>query len=182
MKKWISVALATFCTASFVEAASNPTYVQFIACSIGQDPQQCIKSADMLLEMSKKITKNSLLRCEFYERNEEECKLIPDKYQQTDKEFFNEQIAFSYSNAGIIYNRNNEYKKAVDMFKKAIKYNPNYDLANSNLGVNYFLGEGIAMDKFKAYEHWRISAKQGNEGAQKNLDILCKESPWVCKK
>ncbi|OHE06965.1 MAG: hypothetical protein A2329_02195 [Sulfurimonas sp. RIFOXYB2_FULL_37_5] len=130
MKKWISVALATFCTVSFVEAASleewnrhiseakNPTLKQTLACEreaglILKDPQQCIKAADMLLEVSRKATKNSLLRCElFYGESEEACKLeFPSIYQKTDKEFFNEKISESYFNAGIIYNKSMVYEK-----------------------------------------------------------------------
>lgn len=202
MKKWISVALATFCTVSFAEPmapmtleekekliseAQNPTLKQVFTCEressfINKDPQQCIKAVNMLLAMSKKATKSSLLRCEYYEANEDVCKSFPTIYQKTDKEFFNEKIADSYSNAGVIYNKNMEYKKGFAMYKKAIEYNPNNDMAHFNVGVSYYYGEGVAMDKYKTYKHMSIAAKQGHQGAQKALDILCSESPWACKK
>jgi len=53
--------------------------------------------------------------------------------------------------------------------------------AQSYLGLIYILGEGVKVNKFEAY-NWLIkAAKQGDEEAQNSLDILCKESPWVCK-
>ena len=123
MKKWINVALATFCTVSFVEAMtleemnetiakiSNSTMKQVAICEresnlIYKDSQQCVKVVDMLLEMSKRTTKNSLLRCELHEVSEEICKLNPTVYQKTDKEYFNELIANSYAGAGDIYRKN----------------------------------------------------------------------------
>jgi len=199
MKKWISVALATFCTVGFVEAvtleqmdaaisiAHTPATKQLYICEkegmfIFKDPQQCIKAVDMLLEVSKKATKSSLLRCEFYGVNEGSCKLLfKDTYQKTDKEFFNDFISEAYFNAGIIYDRSMLYEKGVAMYKKAIEYNPNYIDANFNLGVRYYYGEGVAMDKYKTYKHMSIAAKQGHQKAQKALDMLCSENPSVCK-
>ncbi len=199
MKKWISVALATFCTINFVEAATleeinkliivapNPTIKQVHICEresdlIDKDPQQCTKAVDMLLEMSKKATKNSLLRCEFFGVSEENCRLNdPSLYQKTDKEFFNETIAASYSNTGALYGKNMEYKKAFAMYKKAIEYAPNGDIGHLNIGFSYYHGRGVAMDKNKAYYHWNIAAKQGNQQATINLGVLCSESSWACK-
>lgn len=45
----------------------------------------------------------------------------------------------------------------------------------------YYNGKGVKVNKTKAYELWLKEAKQRNSGAQRGLDILCKESPWVCK-
>lgn len=200
MKKWISVALATFCTVSFAEDAAledmdkliseakNPTFKQHIICTreanfiIAGDPQKCVKAGDMLLEMSTKATKNSLLRCEFFGANEEKCKLKhQNAYQMTDKEFFNKYIAFHYNNAGVMYSGRALYEKEFTMYKKALEYNPNDDLAHINLGISYYHGRGVAMDKNKAYYHWNIAAKQGNQQATINLGVLCSESPWACK-
>lgn len=200
MKKLISVALATFCTVSFVGASSleeydksiseakNPTLKQILTCEreanyIYKDPQQCIKAADMVLEMSKKATKNSLLRCEFFGKSEETCKLeFPSIYQKTDKEFFNGVISESYLNAGIMYDKKMIYEKSVAMFEKAIEYGLNNIDVHYNLGLSHYYGRGIAINKHKAYYYWSIAAKQGDQQAQKKLDILCKESPWACKK
>jgi len=72
-------------------------------------------------------------------------------------------------------------------YKSAAKY---YEIATNskiqlsayfNLGVYYYLGKGVKKDKIKAYKYWYHAAKNGNTGAQDNLDILCKESPWACK-
>ncbi len=198
MKKWISVALATFCTVSFAEAmtleeydkviseATNPTIKQVVICEresnfIYKDSQQCIKAIDMLLEMSKRTTKNSLLRCELYGVSEKVCKLNPTVYQKTDKEIFNGLIANSYLGAGDIYRKNEMNKESFAMFKKTIEYEPNHIGANNIVGTGYYFGQGVAMNKIKAYEHWSIAAKQDDQEAQKNLDILCGESPWACK-
>ncbi|OHE11738.1 MAG: hypothetical protein A3J96_08380 [Sulfurimonas sp. RIFOXYC2_FULL_36_7] len=199
MKKWISVALATFCTVSFAEAtileemneyiakAPNPTSKQIVICEreanhIYEDPQQCIKAADMLLEMSKKVTKNSLLRCELRELSEENCKLsFKDTYQMTDEEFFSKFISQSYYNAGIIYDKRMAYENGAAMYKKAIEYNPNNGFAYLNAGIGYYYGRGVVMDKYKAYNHWRIAARQGNKEAHNNLDVLCSKNPSVCK-
>jgi len=67
------------------------------------------------------------------------------------------------------------------MYKKAIEYNPNDDVAHYALGLSYYYGGGVAMDKNKAYYHWNIAAKQGNQQATINLGVLCSESPWACK-
>jgi tetratricopeptide (TPR) repeat protein len=183
MKKWISVALATFCTVSFVEATTlKDTHKQLLICEEEvKDSQQCIKAADMLLEVSKKATKSSLLRCELFGVSEETCKSSPAIYQKTDKEFFNHFISEAYYNAGLRYNRNMEYEKGVAMYKKAIEYNPNAGYAYNNLGISYYHGQGVVMDKIKAYEHYSIAKKHGFQEAQKNLDKLCSESPWACK-
>ena len=37
------------------------------------------------------------------------------------------------------------------------------------------------MNKIEAFNWWMKAAKRGHVDAQKNLDILCKESPWACK-
>ena len=36
-------------------------------------------------------------------------------------------------------------------------------------------------DKINAYKYFLIAARAGCKVAQTHLDILCKESPWVCK-
>jgi TPR repeat protein len=41
--------------------------------------------------------------------------------------------------------------------------------------------QGVIRNKLKAYELWIEAAKIGNPQAEDSLDLLCKESPWVCK-
>ena len=199
MKKWISVALATFCTVSFADdeflrgldrliaGVSNQTLKQTMICEkeamyIHKDPQQCKKALDMLLTMSKKATKNSLLRCEFFGNDEERCKQEqPDAYQMTDKEFFNLQLVSSYVNAGALYYENKMYEKSFAMYKKAIEYDPNKASAHFGVAAGYYYGRGITMNENKAYEHWRIAAKLGNQEAKNILGLLCEDNPSICK-
>ena len=77
-----------------------------------------------------------------------------------------------------------DYKKALSLYNMAIK--KGFYSAYVNLGVMYALGQGVKKDKVKAYNYWRIVASKrsylgSKQKAQRNLDILCKRSPWVCK-
>lgn len=199
MKKLIKIMAVTVLMASSVGAstleefddliakAKDPAYKQVLLCEREmsfkfKNPAECTKAVDLLLEMKKKTTKTSLLRCEHYALDKESCKfVIPDTYQKTDNEFFDDFIAESYLNAGVVYGNIGDDANEVKMYKKALKISPNYLRANYNLGVAYYFGKGVETNKIKAYEHWKIAAKQGNQQAQKNLDILCSESPWACK-
>ena len=48
-----------------------------------------------------------------------------------------------------------------------------------------YLNAGLIYDhsgnKLNAYKYYMKSAKTGDLQAQKNLDIMCKKSPWACK-
>lgn len=90
-------------------------------------------------------------------------------------------IGEHYYMAGFVYNSMEDRKNAAKMYKKALEFSPNHSKANNNLAVAYYSGEGVEINKVKAYEHLRVAAKQGHQGAQNNLDMLCKESPWACK-
>jgi len=81
-------------------------------------------------------------------------------------------------------------QKATYWFKKAIEQKTEVvSLASMcDLGVVYFNGEGnVAMNKKLAYKYWMecvnsdVSDPETQETCQKNLDILCKNSPWACK-
>lgn len=165
----------------------DPALKQIVICERdgiynGKNPEECIKVIDMYLKINKKITKTSLLRCELYGFNKEACKLVtPDLYNKTDKEYFDNLIAQTYENAGAIYSRIQDYENEVKMFKKALEFSPNDSVLHFNLGLRYIRGQGVETNKIKAYEHWRVAAKQGYKQAQKNLDILCGQSPWACK-
>lgn len=86
-----------------------------------------------------------------------------------------------YFNAGVIYNEIGDHSNKIKMYKKALEISPNYAPANLNLGIAYYLGKGVEKSLIKTYEHWRVAAKQDNQIAQNNLDVLCRESPWACK-
>lgn len=68
-----------------------------------------------------------------------------------------------------------ENGKSLEPFSK----NKQKYLAESylNAGVLYH----YSGNKLNAYKYYMKAAKLGDLRAQKNLDILCKESPWVCK-
>lgn len=145
-----------------------------------KNPQECIRAAEMLINSRKNL--KSGYRFDFFGASESSVKdFHPHVYNQTDKEFIDESIAQSYYNAGVIYKILSEPKAEVKMYKKALEYKPNYVFTNLNIGIAYYYGEGVGVNKVKAYEHWRIAARQGNEQSQQNLDILCSESPWACK-
>ncbi|TKI68961.1 sel1 repeat family protein [Sulfurimonas crateris] len=81
-------------------------------------------------------------------------------------------------------------QKAVYWFKKAIEQKTDDASVESmlNLGVVYYNGEGnVAVDKKLAYKYLikcvdsDLSVPGAQETCQKNLDIICNESPWACK-
>jgi len=66
----------------------------------------------------------------------------------------------------------------------------NGDLGPLNNDRHEFLGEsymnaGVLYDhqgdKLNAYKYYMKSAKLGEVDAQKNLNIMCRKSPWACK-
>jgi len=91
------------------------------------------------------------------------------------------EVAAMYFNAAIIYSKIGDNGNKVKMLTKVLEFSPNDEYSNYFLGTAYYFGEAVDTNKTKAYGHWNIAAKQGNQQAQKNCDILCKESPWACK-
>jgi len=74
----------------------------------------------------------------------------------------------------------NECTKAVVLMEnsysaKAKKFLPD---VLSNTGVLYYSNE---KNYIKAYEYLTKAVKLGNAGAQRNLNILCRNHSWVCK-
>jgi TPR repeat protein len=72
-----------------------------------------------------------------------------------------------------------DYKEAVKWYRMAA--DQGYARAQLLLGIMYEKGKGTTQDHKEAAKWYRMAANQGNENAQRNLDRLCKESPWVCK-
>jgi len=78
------------------------------------------------------------------------------------------------------------YKSSsVDICLQAIKLLKNngwkekdYQIMFLNTGLLYDESKG---DKLNAYKYYMKASKLGNIQAQKNLNIMCKESPWACK-
>lgn len=67
--------------------------------------------------------------------------------------------------------------KAIEMIKKDPTQNKYLAESYTNAGVLY----DHSADKLNAYKYFMKAAKLGDLQAQKNLDILCKKSSWVCK-
>ena len=72
------------------------------------------------------------------------------------------------------------YQEALKGYKKSA--DQGYVDAQVILGAMHYVGQGVAQDKVMAFEWWSKAAVQGNEAAQKSLDMLCADSPWVCNK
>ena len=60
--------------------------------------------------------------------------------------------------------------EAVKWFRKAAEQN--YALAQNNLGVCFYNGDGVAKDWVEAYKWLLLPARQGNEDAKKNMTVL----------
>ena len=69
--------------------------------------------------------------------------------------------------------------KAVRMLKQSseTKYKKYLPDMLSNLALMY----DEHGDDLKGYKYYMEGAKLGSITAQKNLSIMCKESPWACK-
>lgn len=48
-------------------------------------------------------------------------------------------------------------------------------------GRSFLEGGEAPLDKIKAFSLFLEAAKEGNVQAQRELDKLCKKSPWACK-
>jgi len=60
--------------------------------------------------------------------------------------------------------------EAVKWFRKAAEQN--YALAQNNLGVCFYNGDGVAADWVEAYKWRLLAAGQGDEYAKKNMTVL----------
>jgi TPR repeat protein len=101
--------------------------------------------------------------------------LIAAKYYESvaNKEW---AIVGAKYNACYMYTKAKSYNKALECYKQE----RSSESINA-IGIMYKYGNGVKMDKIKAYHTYLKAAKMGNEHSQVNLDILCKESPWACK-
>ena len=80
---------------------------------------------------------------------------------------------------GAHYIQTPQPSKGIPYLKKGCS--ANIGEACTILGMVYMRGWGVKMNKITAYKYLMKGAKLGNVEAQKNLDKLCKESPWACK-
>jgi tetratricopeptide (TPR) repeat protein len=184
---------ASLCSSTLEETnhiianTKHPDLKQLIICDrewmhIGKNPQECLKAVDMLLNSKKNLNSKSTYRSDVHDMPIEVMETwLPEVYKQTDEEYIDSGVTEAYVNAGVIYGQLKQHEREVQMYQKALEYDPNRASAHLNLGISYYFGQGVNINKINAYKHWKIAAKQGNSQAQKNLDILCRESPWACK-
>jgi len=81
-------------------------------------------------------------------------------------------------------NNRNKSTSDVNICLKSIEIQKANGTKEKDLAIGY-LNIGVIYssqsDKLNAYKYYMKSAKLGEIQAQKNLNILCKESPWACK-
>lgn len=92
--------------------------------------------------------------------------------------FLNLCFANTFNDALEAY-KQEDYAKAFSIFEKLA--NEGNASAQHNLGVMYYYGDGVAVDKKKAYTLLVQAADQGHEEAQISLDTLCEENPTLCE-
>ena len=69
--------------------------------------------------------------------------------------------------------------KAVNLLEKESSYKAKQYIDNQayNAGVMFYV-QGWYED---AYKYWKKASKLGHRKAGNNLQILCKENPWLCR-
>ncbi|MGE4510175.1 MAG: tetratricopeptide repeat protein, partial [Sulfurimonadaceae bacterium] len=136
-----------------IATSKHPDNKQGVICErevsyIKKNPQECLKAAEMLLKSKKNVDSKSTYRFEFYGGTSTYFKVFEPKiYKQTDKEFIDERIANMYSNAGVIYDQLEQHEREVQMYQKALEYDPNAAVVHLNLGYCYYLGQGVSINK-----------------------------------
>ena len=111
----------------------------------------------------------------FAETDAEYDKLIANESSKEWKQSYRcVKVTLNHSSTGDV----NECLKSISLQKKNPNTGLNIAITYLNTGVLY--NESVG-DKLKAYEYYMKAAKLGNVQAQKNLTIMCKQSPWACK-
>lgn len=174
MKKLVKLMAVAVLAASSVGAITLEEYNELIP-KVNNLPQKqiliCMREKDYISSNPMECIKAAQISLKEYESTE--ARGVYNSYQ--------EYVTDMYFTAGVIYNKIRDYANEIKMYKKALGLLPNHIETHVNLGVTYYSGKGVETNKIKAYEHFSIAAKQGNQQAQKNLDILCGQSPWACK-
>jgi len=60
--------------------------------------------------------------------------------------------------------------EAVKWYRKAVEQN--YALAQTNLGICYYNGDGVSKDQVEAYKWLLLAARQGDEHAKEGVTLL----------
>ena len=168
MKKIIVLGGIIFITTLFAKSASDNWMGAVLKCEQSSTTEKALKTA----------TVDSCL---------EAINILENKKNRN--KFQTEFLGESYYNAAVIYQLgkkyNHNYKKAVEMLKKAIEVD--YDkygkgVASLKLGSFYILGYGVNKNYVKAYKFLKRAAEYDNPKAQEVLEVLCnKIAPWACK-
>ena len=118
--------------------------------------------------------------------------LVQNGFAYTDKEFdkkISEQTTEVYKQMWRCNKASMNHMRTanVDICLKAIKLikkNPN-KVGKDDISVIYgntgLLYDESTGDKLKAYEYYMKASRMGSINAQKNLNIMCKQSSWACK-
>ena len=69
--------------------------------------------------------------------------------------------------------------KAIILFTKAAQMGDSN--AQLNLGIIYGWSDEILKNKLKSYSYLKQALENGNGQAGNYLDVLCKESSWICR-
>ncbi|MDY0193974.1 MAG: tetratricopeptide repeat protein [Aliarcobacter butzleri] len=73
----------------------------------------------------------------------------------------------------------NDYEQAFKIFDDLASKGD--AKAQYGLGFMYETGKAVKMDKKEAIKWYKKSSKQGYKKAQKALDDVCSENPFICR-
>lgn len=91
----------------------------------------------------------------------------------------------AYTNMAFLYY--NGYAKIIpkDIHKAIILFTKAAEMGDSNaqlnLGIIYGWSDEILKNKLKSYSYLKQALENGNGQAGNYLDVLCKESSWICR-
>ncbi len=93
------------------------------------------------------------------------------------KEAYTNMAYLHYSGYGKIIPK--DTNKALALFGKAAALGDSN--AQLNLGIIYGWSDDVLKNKLKSYSYLKQALENGNGEAGSYLDILCKESSWICR-
>jgi len=124
--------------------SNNTTNNVFNIVSVGRE-----NIKDILSELEKRSILNSRYNC-----LEEIVKIIHGE---------------SMSNLGVIYFSRKNYKESIKYFELGSTYDD--AIVQLNLGIMYYYGYGVEINRIKSFEYLQLAAKQDNAEAKR---MLCK--------
>ncbi len=93
---------------------------------------------------------------------------------------------------GTAYEKKKDYKKAVYWYKKAVSTDKYQADALLSLGLTYYKGgHGVTQNMVKTAQYFKQCAMLDEkmvilpstvQSCQKNLGIVCRQTPWACQK